>query len=63
MDEQHGKAEPERQHDTDRGVALAGALAEDAEQHGGQCTADERADADVQTGQQRESRSGQGQFA
>ena len=36
---------------------LTGALAEDAEQHGGQRTADQRADAHIEARQQRESRS------
>jgi hypothetical protein len=62
VDEQHREAQPEREDDADRGVALAGSLAENAEQNGGKCTANQRADADVESGQQRESGSRQGQL-
>jgi hypothetical protein len=58
VNEQHRKAEPEREHNADRRVPLAGALPEDAEQHGRQPAPDQCAEPDVEPGEKRERRSG-----
>jgi hypothetical protein len=63
MDEQHRQPQPERQHHADRRIALPGPLTQNAEERRRQCAADQCADPHFETGQMRECRSGERQFA
>ncbi len=60
MDEQHGQAQAEGQHDADGRVPFPRPLPQDAEKDCRQGTSDQGAEADVEPGQQRERGAGQG---